>query len=470
MGQKMSNGRRVPAAVLFAVLCTGPAAAGDQSPAGAGNWPSFRGNHAAGVRDGMNLPTAWDVAGGENIRWVAEIPGLAHSSPVVWRDLIFVTTAVSSRGEADFKEGLYGSGEASNDRTSQSWKILALDKRSGVIRWERTAHEGEPRDKRHIKATYANSTPATDGKRVVAFFGSEGVFAWDMSGKLLWSRSLGRLDAGAYDAPDYEWGTASSPIIDQDRVIVQCDVQGESFIIALDAATGKTLWRTPRDEPPSWGTPTVYDGKRREIIANGSNFIRGYDPATGKELWRLGGSSMITAPTPVIAGDLIVVASGRRPEKPIFVLKPGATGDITLKDGQTKSPWVVWSLQRAGPYMPTPLAYRGILYVLQNQGILDAYDLNSGEALYRQRIEHSGGGFSASPVAADGRLYLPAEDGQVFVVRAGATFHLLGTHDMGERLMATPALSEEMLLVRGTSHLFAVGRGGQQPQEPVKGR
>jgi len=449
MGQRTTGNMRMLVPVLFTILGAGPAAAG--------NWPSFRGMHAAGVVDGMNLPATWDLEGGENIRWVTEIPGLAHSSPVVWGDLIFVTTAVSGRGKADFKEGLYGSGEASDDRSSQSWRILALDRGSGKIRWQRTAHEGVPKDKRHIKATYANSTPATDGKRVVAFFGSEGVFAWDMGGELLWSRSLGRLDAGAYDAPDYEWGTASSPIIDGDRVIVQGDVQGDSFIIALDAATGKTLWRTPRDEPPSWGTPTVYDGQRREIIANGSNFIRGYDPATGKELWRLGGSSMITAPTPVIADDLIVVASGRRPEKPIFVLKPGATGDITLKEGQSKSPWVVWSLQGAGPYMPTPLAYKGILYVLQNQGILDAYDLHSGEALYRQRLDHRGGGFSASPVAADGRLYLSGEDGQVFVVRAGATFQLLGTHDMGERLMATPALAGDMLLVRGTSHLFAVG-------------
>jgi len=450
MRQKTTGSSRIVAPLLFTILWAGPVLAG--------NWPSFRGEHAAGVRDGMNLPPSWDLQGGENIRWVAEIPGLAHSSPVIWEDLVFVTTAVSSRGKADFKEGLYGSGDASDDREAQSWKILALDTGSGRISWQQTAHEGVPRDKRHIKATYANSTPATDGKRVVAFFGSEGVFAWDMAGTLLWSRSLGRLDAGAYDAPDYEWGTASSPILDEDRVIVQCDVQGESFIIALDAATGKTLWRTPRDEPPSWGTPTVYGGQRREIVANGSNFIRAYDPATGKELWRLGGSSMITAPTPIIADGLIVVASGRRPEKPIFVIKPGASGDITLADGQANSPWVVWSKQGVGPYMPTPLAYRGILYTLQNQGILDAYDLHSGEALYRQRINHRGGGFSASPVAADGRLYLPGEDGQVFVVAAGKTFTLLATHDMGERLMATPALADDMLLLRGTSHLFAVGK------------
>ncbi|MDT7603082.1 MAG: hypothetical protein QOF61_1079, partial [Acidobacteriota bacterium] len=297
----------------------------------ADNWSSFRGEHAAGVARGENLPETWDAQKGANVKWKTPIPGLAHSSPVVWGDRVFVTTAVSSRGGDSFRHGLFGDGDASDDRSSQQWRVYALDRQTGKIVWQQTAYEGVPRERRHVKASYANSTPATDGRYVVAFFGSQGLYAYDMKGRLVWKKDLGVLNAGAYDLPEYEWGTASSPIIYKDTVIVQCDTQTGSFLLAADLKTGKTVWKTPREELPSWGTPTIYPGKdRTELITNASNFIRGYDPATGKELWRLGGSSKITAPTPVFSGDLIVVASGRRPEAPIFVVRAGASGDITL--------------------------------------------------------------------------------------------------------------------------------------------
>jgi outer membrane protein assembly factor BamB len=294
---------------------------------------------------------------------------------------------------------------------------------------------------------------------VVAFFGSQGLYAYDMKGRLVWKKDLGRINAGAYDLPEYEWGTASSPIIYRDLVIVQCDQQQGSFLIAVDIKTGRTVWNTPRDELPSWGTPTIYPGKKRvELITNASNFIRGYDPETGNELWRLGGSSKITAPTPVFDGDLIVIASGRRPEAPIFVVRAGASGDITLKDGHTTNQHVLWSRQRAGSYMPTPVVYRGYVYVLRNQGILACYDLTSGEEKYVERIPHQGSGFSASPVASDGKLYLPSEDGDIFVVRAGPKFELVGANHMGQPLMATPAISEGVMFIRGQYDLFAIGR------------
>jgi len=423
------------------------------------NWPSFRGRHASGIAEGQNLPDHWNGEQGVNIKWKTKIPGLAHSSPVVWANRIFVTTAISSRGEATFRHGLYGDGDASGDRSAHQWKVYALDKTSGKILWEKTAYEGVPREKRHIKATYANSTPATDGRYVIAFFGSQGLYAFDMNGRLIWKKDLGVLNAGAYDVPDYEWGTASSPIIYQDLVIVQCDTQNESFLLAVDIKTGKTVWKTTREELPSWGTPTIYPGKDRvELVTNASNFIRSYDPATGQELWRLGGSSKITAPTPIFSGDLIVVASGRRPEAPIFVIRAGAVGDITLRNEQTSSQHIAWSKQKRGSYMPTPLIYGDHLYVLANQGIFDCYDLKSGEEIYRERIPHQGGGFSASPVAADGKVYLPSEDGQVFVVKTGPKFELLATNPMGELLMATPAISAGMMFVRTQHHLFAIGR------------
>lgn len=425
----------------------------------AGNWPSFRGPQASGVADGQNLPDRWDGARGENIKWETRIPGLAHSSPVVWGDRLYVTTAISSQANATFKHGLFGEGDASTDRSVQQWKVYSVDKHTGKIVWESTAYEGVPKEKRHVKNTYASSTPVTDGKHVVAFFGSQGLYCFDTNGKLVWKKDLGVLDLGAYDAPEYEWGTASSPIIYKNRVIVQCDTSKEDFLLAADIETGATVWKADRDELPSWGTPTIYPGpKRIELITNASNFIRGYDPETGKELWRLGGSSQITAPTPVYSEDLIVVASGRRPEAPIFVIRAGASGDITLGKGLSSSDQIAWSRQQRGPYMPTPLIYGGFLYVLANQGIFDCYELRSGKEIYRQRIPHQGGGFSASPVAADGRIYLPSEDGDIFVVKAGKDFELLATNPMGERLMATPALSDGRIFVRGEHNLFSIGR------------
>ena len=424
-----------------------------------GNWPSFRGTYAAGTADGQNLPDRWDGAKGEGVLWKVRIPGLAHSSPIVWGERIYVTTAISSAGEATFKHGLFGEGDASPDRSSQQWKLLCLDARTGRIVWEKTAHEGVPKEKRHVKSTYANQTPATDGRHIATFFGSHGVHLFDMNGRLLWTRDLGFLDVGAYDAPEYEWGTASSPIIDGNRVIVQVDTQKEDYLLALDLATGRTVWRAERDELPSWGKPTLFpDPKRPQIVTNGSKFIRGYDPATGRELWRLGGSSQITAPTPIWSKGLLVVASGRRPEAPIFVIRAGASGDITLAKGATSSEQVAWSRQQRGSYMPTPLVYGDLLYVLGNAGIFDCYELESGKEVYRQRLTHQGGGFSASPVAADGKIYLSSEDGDIFVVKAGATYELGATNGMGERLMATPALSNGRMFVRGERHLFAIGR------------
>ena len=287
-------------------------------------WPSFRGPAAAGVADGQRLPDAWDGAKGTQIKWKTEIPGLAHSSPIVWGDRIFVTTAVSSRANATFKPGLYGDGTASDDLSVHRWQVISLDRKSGKILWTKTAFEGPPKEKRHIKSTYASSSPVTNGRVVVALFGSQGLYAYDFAGKLLWKKDLGRIDAGAYDAPDYEWGTASSPIIHENRVIVQCDQQKNSFLLAADINTGETLWKVERDEISSWATPNVFKlAGREELVTNAPNLIRGYDPKTGKELWRLGGSSKITAPTPISTQQLIYVVSGRRPEAPIFAIRPG---------------------------------------------------------------------------------------------------------------------------------------------------
>jgi outer membrane protein assembly factor BamB len=425
------------------------------------NWPSFRGPNASGVAEGQPTPLKWDVASGENLLWKTPVPGMAVSSPVVWGDRVFVSTAVSGDPNAGIKTGLYGDVKPSNDVSMHSWRLLAIDKRTGKVLWDRVAHEGVPKTKRHPKSSQASATPVTDGRHVVVSFGSEGLYAYDFDGKLLWTRDLGTLNAGWFYDPDYEWGIASSPIIWKNSVIVQCDIQKNSFIAAFDVATGSPQWRTAREEIPSWSTPTVYerDG-RTELVTQATGFTRGYDPATGKELWRLSGNSEIAIPTPVIGPNLIIVTNGYTPIQPIYAIKPGASGDITLKKDQTSSESVAWSTPRGGPYIPTPVIYGDHLYVLAITGVLTSYDVRTGQRIYQQRVG-MGGSFSASPVAADGKLYISSEDGDVYVVKAGPQYELLASNSIGEVLMASPAISDGTLFFRGLRNVFAIK---QKPQ------
>lgn len=421
------------------------------------DWPSFRGTAASGVADGMHLPDNWNGPSGKNIRWRCTIPGLAHASPIVWGDTLYVTTAVSGKSDVEFKPGLYGSGEAADDANTHQWLLFALHKKTGELQWKKTMLEGVPRSKRHIKATQNNATPVTNGRFLIVHLGSEGLYAFDMKGQQQWKVDLGVMDVGAYDAPTYEWGPASSPIIFQDKVIVQVDTQAEDFVAAFHIQTGKELWRTSRDELPSWGTPGVYQGPEgNELITNSSKHIYGYNPQTGKELWRVGGSSNITAPTPVFAPGVILVASGRRPVKPIFAIKPGGRGTLQFEGEENEH--ILWRKTGRGPYMPTPVIYKEFVYSLNNNGVFDCYELATGKEVYRERIAHGGAGFSASPVAADGKIYLPGEDGSVFVIQAGKEFKQIAANDLGEVIMASPALSDGMLYVRGRNTLFAIGK------------
>ena len=422
------------------------------------HWPSFRGPDASGVADGSPTPVTWSAATGENVLWKTPLAGVAVSSPIVWGDRIFVSTAVSSDPSAGIRTGLYGDVEPLHDRTKHTWKVIALDKRTGAVVWDRVAHEGIPKTKRHPKSSQASPTPVTDGRRVVVSFGSEGLYAYDFDGKLLWTRDLGVLNAGWFYDPDYEWGIGSSPIIWKNLVIVQCDIQKNSFVAAFDVATGEPAWRTAREEIPSWSTPAIYESNgRAELVTQATTFTRGYDPATGKELWRLAGNSEIAIPTPIAGPGLIIVTNGYRGVQPIFAIKPGATGNITLNGDQTKSDFIAWSTKHGGPYIPTPVIYGEHLYVLLNNGVLAAYDVRTGDRVYQERLG-AGGSFSASPVAADGKIYLLSEDGDVFVVKAGPKYELLATNPMGEVLMATPAISGGVIIIRGLKDIFAIGR------------
>lgn len=421
------------------------------------NWPSFRGPDGTGVADGQNPPVAFDVKKGENVRWKTEIPGLGHSCPVVWGDRVFLTTAISS-GQADpkIRIGNYGDVASVDDTSKHSWQLLCLDRETGKILWTKTAYEGVPKIKRHLKGSQANCTPATDGKCVVACFGSEGLFCYDFEGKELWKRDLSTLDSSFSLDREYEWGFGNSPVLHDGLCILQCDLSRDSFIAAFSLQDGSKVWSTPRDEIPSWSSPVVWrNAKRTEIVTNAAQYARGYDPKTGAELWRLAKKSEVTVPTPVLGKDLAYIASGNRPIQPIIAVKPGATGDISLKENEETNASIAWSKLRGGPYMPTPILYRGHLYTCSNSGVLACYDAATGKEVYKERI--GGSSYTASPLASDGRLYFASEEGDVRVVKAGPSFELLSVNPLGDYVMATPAISNGSLFVRSQHYLWSLG-------------
>jgi outer membrane protein assembly factor BamB len=421
------------------------------------HWPSFRGTRARGISDGYPLPISWSVENEEAIVFKSEIPGLAHSSPVIWDDRIFVTTAVGA-GDADLKVGLYGSIEPVPDEGKQSHRVLCLDKFDGEVLWEQTAIEAVPKIKRHPKGSHAACTPVTDGQYVVAFFASEGLYCYDMDGQLLWNKDFGVLDTGYYLVKVAQWGSSSSPVLHDGKIILQCDVQDESFLIVLDAKSGDEIWRTVREEVPTWGTPTVdlREG-RSQIICNGYQHIGGYDLHTGKELWSLVGGGDIPVPTPIVAHDLIYITNAHGSMAPLLAIEAMAEGVLQLKAEDCED--MRWSYPRKGIYMQTPLVYDDLLYCCSDAGILSCYHARTGEEIYKQRLGSGGSGFTASAVAGDDLLYFTSEEGEIYVIQAGRDFEVLAVNDMEETCMATPAISEGVLYFRTRGHLVAVGEG-----------
>ncbi len=426
-----------------------------------GNWPMFRGVSALGVAKGA-APLSWnaDADSGplRNIKWKTLIPGLGHSSPVIWGNRLFVATAVSAAGTAPLRVGLYGDGASANDNGEQSWIVYCLDKRTGKILWERTAYKGVPRSKRHTKGTHANTTVAVDGKRLIVFFGSEGLYAYDLDGKQLWSKDFGVIDQGP-KGYDLSWGFSSSPVLFEDKVIVQCDDRNRPFAAALSALDGKELWRTSRAGASNhgWATPGVVSvGDRALVVLNAWPFIAAYDLATGKERWRLRSEGDIPVPTPILARGLIFVTNAHSGPAPLYAIKPDAEGDITPADGLRTSAGIVWSEPKNGAYMQTPLVVDDLLYSCSDRGVLKVYDAATGKLHYQQRLGAGTTGFSASPVAAGGRVYFTSEEGEVYVIKVGPHFELMATNKMGEISMASPAVSEGALFFRTRGHLVAI--------------
>ncbi|MCG6187765.1 outer membrane protein assembly factor BamB family protein [Maribellus maritimus] len=420
-------------------------------------WPGFRGPFAKGFIENSATVENWNLGTGENILWQTPIPGLGHSSPVVWDNKIFVTTAISGSGENYLKVGLYGDGDAVDDDSEHEFKIYCLDKNTGKIIWERLAFKGTPAVKRHTKASHADCTPATDGKHVLAFFGSQGLYCYDFEGNLVWEKQLGKMNSGPYNAPELEWGFSSSPIIYKGKVIVQCDFLGDGFLASFDVETGKQIWRTSRDEVSTWSSPTVFEkGGKSQIVVNGWKHMGGYDFETGREIWRMSGGGDIPAPTPVFENDLIFINNAHGRFAPIYAITPSAKGDITLAEDELSNDYIVWSVKRGGAYMQTPLVYRGYLYNLQGNGSLTVYKATTGEEMYKQSLG-AVGGFSASGVASGDNLYFCAEKGDVFVVKAGEEFKEILHTTMNDVLMASPAISENVIYFRAQKSLIAVG-------------
>jgi outer membrane protein assembly factor BamB len=419
------------------------------------NWAGFRGPQASGVADGQGIPVRWHAPEGTNIRWKTPLPGIATASPIIWGDRIFAVTAVSGSGDHSLKAGLYGDVASVEDVSTHRFMVFGLAKAGGNILWQQVVAEREPAIKRHTKATQANSTPVTDGQRVVSLFGTIGLMVChDLDGKELWRKELGPMDSGWFFDKDVQWGHSSSPVIYRDRVILQVDVQKGSYIAAFRLRDGAELWKTARpDEIPTWGTPTIYFGET-DVVATHGTRIRAYDPNDGGLLWHLGPNSEITVATPVLYNDLFLITAGYTPIRPVYAVKAQSRGDVSPGDAQATES-VPWHHSNGGTYIPTPIVYRDLFYTCANNGRITAYRAATGERVYRARLSNRPS-VSASPVAADGYLYFATESGSVHVVRAGPKFAEVAVNEMGEVMMATPAISDGVMVIRTRDHLYGI--------------
>jgi outer membrane protein assembly factor BamB len=445
--------RKSKALIAVAVgLCCGV-----WQPAGAlareANWPQFRGPGARGISTNADLPEQW--SGTENVAWKAEIPGRGWSSPVAWGERVFVTTAVNSGASEAPKRGLYMGGERQNaPRPGHEWRLLCLDLSSGKVQWEHTLHQGPPPGPIHVKNSYASETPVTDGEHVYVCVGNVGVYCVDFAGHEVWSTPL------APHKTRNGWGTAASPVLHRDRLYLVSDNEEQSYLLALDKGTGKEVWRVDRDEKSNWSTPYVWENAQRtEIVTAGSGKVRAYD-LEGKLLWWLKGMSSITIATPYAYQGLVYVTSGFIVDKsrPIYAIRPGGSGDISLAAGQTNNASIAWCQPQSAPYNPSTVVYDGRLYVLYDLGLVSAFNARTGELLYDRQKLLGGMHFTASPWACNGRVFCLNEDGVTFVIRAGDHFELLHTNKLAEddMCLATPALAGDRLLIRSAARVYCI--------------
>jgi outer membrane protein assembly factor BamB len=442
----MNTSTKLWTVICLALLPDGTAANDD--------WPRFRGAGGTGVVDRRPLPSEWNTT--TNVLWRVDVPGRGWSSPIVWGDRVFVTAVINDKTPLP-RKGLYIQDLLGKIPPGEHvWKLYCYDFDTGKLRWDRTLHKGAPGGPIHLKNTYASETPVTDGRHVYVYVGNLGVYCHDMEGNQKWSKPL------APHKTRMGWGTGSSPVLHEDRLYLVNDNEDASYLLALDKHTGKELWRVERDEASTWGTPLVWQNKlRTEIVTAGTRKVRSYDLA-GKLLWELKGMSSISIPSPFAHADLVYVTSGYvlDPQRPLYAIKPGGVGDISLKDKETANDAVVWRQPLAGPYHPTPLVYRDQVYVLLDRGFLTSYDARTGKEIYpKQRIDPASDKFTASPWAGDGKIYCLSEDGDTYVIKAGPRFEVLAKNSLDEMCLSTPAVSHGSIVLRTMTKLYRVGNG-----------
>lgn len=433
------------------ILCVllGPVAYAD-------DWPQFRGPAGTGVVTGKRFPpAAWSPK--ENVAWRYEVPGQGWSCPIVVGGKVFVTSCVSDEKVAAPKTGYYAPKDTKTHAGEHRWLVLCLDAATGKVLWVRVAHKGQPKHPIHVKASYASETPVSDGERVYAYFGNVGLFCYDLNGTQKWTRSWDVMPT------QLGWGTGASPVLHKDRLYIVNDNEKESFLVALDTLTGKEVWKVDRDEKSNWATPFIWQsGQRTEIVTCGKGKVRSYD-MEGKLLWQMGGMSSICVPCPVLAGELLIISSGYefgRP-RPVFAVRPGAKGDITLKEGETGNDFIAWYREPAGAYHPTPLVLGDHLHVLYSTGSLSCFEVKTGKPVYeKQRLT---GSFTASPWSYDGKIFCLSEEGTTYVVNAGSEFELLGKNVLGEVALATPAVADGRLFLRTSEALYCIEKPKPKP-------
>lgn len=423
-------------------------------PAFGDDWVQFRGPGARGVSDNAGLPERWSET--ENIAWKTPVEGRGWSSPIVVDDRVFITTVAQAAGKAEeAKPGLYfgGNREKPADEV-HSWKVVCLNLNSGDVVWERTLHEGKPETSRHIKNSYASETPVSDGERVYVLFGDVGLYCLTVDGEPVWKMELPPCTMR------FDWGTASSPVLHDGRVYFVSDSEDASYLAALDAKTGEQIWRVDREEKSNWATPFVWENElRTEIVTPGTGRVRSYD-LDGKQLYELSGCSSITIATPYTAHGLLYVTSGYVNDKkrPIFAIRPGAEGNISLRAGQTSNDFIAWCQPEGAPYNPSTIVYEDQLYVLHDRGFMASYDARTGEEIYNRKRIDGGRSFTSSPWAYNGKLFCLNEFGSTMVITPGRDFDVVHTNQLQseELCMTTPAMVKDRLILRTGDAVYCI--------------
>jgi len=413
-------------------------------------WPGWRGGPMAfGISSESGLPDTWSAT--QNVAWKTPIPGRGHSSPVVWDKRIFLTTAVEGEPHPDMPVAVvkdFGDGAKHPDSVDGNrgyeLKVLCLDRDSGKILWQQTAFTGVPYDYRHKGNTYATPTPVTDGKTVYAYFGTEGLYAYDFNGKQLWKADVGKFSSAGV-------GIGNSPVLYKDKLFLQIDFEEgkDSFMVAYDAKTGKEAWRRPRKMGLTWVVPVIVEtGQRAELVTAAAEQIIAYDPETGKELWTSKGLENNAVPTPLQGHGMVYVYSGY-PGRRIYAIKTGGNGDVSATN-------IAWTADRYTAYVPSGILYGDLAYFITGRGIMTALDAKTGEVRYSNGRVPVPATFTASPIGYDNKIVLLSEDGDAFVIKAGDKYEVLHTNSLGEPIYATPAMAAGKLFIRSEKNLWCI--------------